>query len=259
MEEMHGIQLAARTVRKRLLSAGLRGCVAAKKPLLRPQSVKARLRFARQHYDWTVEQWNNVLWSDESSFQLFCGAKRAFVRRRKGERFSPQCIVPTVKHGGASLMVWGCMSGRGVGQLYLCVDTMRQDQYIRVLRNQMLPSAGTLYGEGQAFVFQQDNAPCHKARRVCDYLEHSGVEVLDWPAQSPNLNPIEHLWEVLYRTVQGKKPSSLDALWQLLSKASLLTLSRYWYIPCTKDAQLLSRQKVTTHDFKFTLRMFSTQ
>ncbi|KAI0238241.1 Ficolin-2 [Lamellibrachia satsuma] len=116
-------------------------------------------------------------------------------------------------------MVWGCMSGRGVGLLYLCVDTMRQDQYIRVLRNQMLPSAGTLYGEGQAFVFQQDNAPCHKARRVCDYLEHSGVEVLDWPAQSPDLNPIEHLWEVLYRTVQGKKPSSLDALWQLLSKA----------------------------------------
>ena len=45
------------------------------------------------------------------------------------------------------------------------------------------------------------------------------MEVLDWPAQSPDLNPIEHLWEVLYRRVQGKKPSSLDALWQLLSEA----------------------------------------
>ena len=66
---------------------------------------------------------------------------------------------------------------------------------------------------------QQDNAPCHKARRVCDYLEPSGVEVLDWLVQSPDLNPIEHLWEVLYRKVQGKKSSSLDALWQLLSEA----------------------------------------
>ena len=155
----------------------------------------------------------------KSSVQLFCGAKRAFLKRRKGERFSPQCIVPTVKHGGGSLMVWECMSGRGVGQLYWCVYTMRQEQYIRVLRNQMLPSARIIYGEGQAFVFQQDNAPCHKARRMCDYLEHSGVEVLDWPAQSPDLNPFEHLWEVLYRRVHGKKTGSLDALWQLRSEA----------------------------------------
>ena len=219
MEDDHGVHVSSRTVRSRLFSAGLRGCVAAKKPLLRDPTIRKRLAFAREHRDWTIEQWNSVLWSDESSFQLFCGAKRAYVRRRVGEKYSPQCIVPTVKHGGGSLMIWGCMSGLGVGQVYRCEGTMRQDQYIRVLRNHMLPSATALYGQGQAFVFQQDNAPCHKARRVCAFFERSGVVVLDWPAQSPDLNPIEHLWEVLFRKVQGRKPSNLDALWQLLREA----------------------------------------
>ena len=141
------------------------------------------------------------------------------MRRRVGERYSPQCIVPTVKHGRGSLMDWGCMSGRGVGQLYRCEGIMRQYQYVRVLRNHMLPSASSLYGEGEAFVFQQDNAPCHKANNVMSFLECSHTEILQWPAQSPDLNPIEHLWEVLFRKVERRKPGSLKSLWQLLHAA----------------------------------------
>ncbi len=116
-------------------------------------------------------------------------------------------------------MVWGCMSGGGVGQLYRCEGTMRQDQYMRVLRNHMLPSAASLYGEGQAYLFQQDNAPCHKARNVMSFFERSNIEVLQWPAQSPDLNPIERLWEVLFRKVERSRPGSLEALWQLLHAA----------------------------------------
>jgi len=85
-------------------------------------------------------------------------------------------------------MVWGCMSGREVGQLYRWEGTMCQDQFISPLKSHASP-ASALYGEGQAFCFKQDNAPCHKARRGCDFMEHSDVEVSDWPAQSPDLNP----------------------------------------------------------------------
>ena len=103
--ESEGVSVSSSTIWQRLNSAGLHGCVAVKKPLLRPANINSLLEFARRHNNWTVQQWDTELWSEESAFQLFCGAKQAIVRRRVDERYSPQCIVPTVKHGGGSLMV----------------------------------------------------------------------------------------------------------------------------------------------------------
>ena len=156
MKQEQGIDLGERTVRKRLREAGLRGCVAAKKPLLFAVNCKRRLSFACAHKIWTVDDWKTVLFSDESSFELFCSEKRVYVKSSVGERYARQCCVPTVKHGGGSLMVWGCMSGLGVGQLYRCVGSINQDQYIGILQNAMLPSATALFGQGMPFSFQQD-------------------------------------------------------------------------------------------------------
>ena len=123
--------------------------MAVKKPLLRDATVRKRLAFAREHRDRTIAQWDSVLWSDESTFQIFCGVERAFVCRSVGERYRLQCVIPTVKHEGGSLMIWWCMTGLGVGQVYRCKGTTRQDQYISELRNHTLPSATALYGQGQ--------------------------------------------------------------------------------------------------------------
>ena len=68
---------------------------------------------------------------------------------------------------------------------YSCQQMAADPAFVVDLRQNMLPSSTALYGQGQAFVFQQDNAPCHKARRVYAFFERSGVVVLDWPAQSP--------------------------------------------------------------------------
>ena len=95
-----------RTIRNRLMKAGLRGGVAAKKLLLRKANKVKRLQWARKHANWTISQWKTVVWSDESKFELFGNKRRIFVHRHQNEHYILQCIVPTVKHGGGSIMVW---------------------------------------------------------------------------------------------------------------------------------------------------------
>ncbi|XP_065640447.1 transposable element Tcb2 transposase [Hydra vulgaris] len=219
LSEEHGVTLATRTVRQRLLKAGLCGCVAAKKPLLSATNVRRQLAFAKAHKDLTVYDCKHVLFSDEKSFKLFLSSKRVIVRRRVGEKFSKNCIAPTVKHGGKSLMIWGCMSGYGFGHLYRCTGSMNQHQYIDILQNTVFPSASALFWQLNSFFFQHDNAPCHKAKTVTDFLRRSQVAVLDWPAQSPDFTPIENLWSVTAKNIEGKRPSNLNSLKLILQDA----------------------------------------
>ena len=106
-----------RTIRNRLMKAGLRGRVAAKKLLLRKANKVERLQWARKHANWTISQWKTVVWSGESKFELFGNRRRIFVRRHQNEQYIPQCIMPTVKHGRGSIMVWGCFAGHKIGDL----------------------------------------------------------------------------------------------------------------------------------------------
>ena len=213
-----GTLVCTQTVRNRLREAGLRGCVAAKKPLLSKANKKARLEFARAHSAWSAEDWQRVLWSDESSFELFNTHRRVYVRRREGERFKEECLVPTVKFGGGKIMVWGCFGGGRLGHLVKVTGTMDQRSYKTTLENHMLPSGLLIYGN-QQYIFQQDNAPCHKARSVTEFLHQHGVRVMEWPAQSPDLNPIENLWQQMKVTVGKHSPRSMDELFENIEAA----------------------------------------
>ena len=206
------------TVRRRLLDKEMYGRVAVRKPHLRKEHRSKRLNWATDHLQWTPEQWSRVLWSDESNFQLYLTGKRVFVRRRPGERLLEDCVTPTVKHGGGHVMVWGCMCSQGVGILRRIDGNLRKEGYTDLLSTAMLPSAVALFPDGD-FVFQQDNARVHTAHVVRDWFEDNDVAVMDWPAQSPDLSPIENLWEILFRKVQNKQPSNLDELWQILCTA----------------------------------------
>lgn len=209
------------TVKNRLLDVGLFGRVAIRKPLLKTVHKQKRLQWAKIHSNWTMEQWKKVLWTDESKFEKFGSNRRQYVRRRAGERVMESCIIPSVKHGGGNVMVWGCFGNNQVGDLVRVEGILEKKQYHRILGRNAVPSGMHVIGEG--FVLQQDNDPKHTSHLCKQYLERKQaagkLELMVWPPQSPDLSPIELLWEELDRKVKENMPNSVDGLWQCLLEA----------------------------------------
>ncbi|KAI5706979.1 hypothetical protein M8J75_013076 [Diaphorina citri] len=206
------------TIKRRLQKSGLNGRIAVSKPLLRPINKKKRLSWAQNHKDWTIDQWKKVLWSDESKFEIFGSKRRVFVRRRPGERVAEGCTVASVKHGGGSVMVWGCFGGSGVGDLVRIEGIMRKEEYKKILEDNVVPSGTNLIGNG--FIFQHDNDPKHTSKLCKGFLasqeQQSVLKVMEWPPQSPDCNPIELLWDHLDRQVRKSCPTSQSDLMRIL-------------------------------------------
>jgi hypothetical protein len=109
-----------------------------------------------------------------------------------------------VKHGGGSILVWGCVSANGFGGLVHNLGTKNAEKYQKILIHHAVPSGTRLHGE--KFIFQHDNDP-----------KRTGL--MEWPPQSPDLNIIEQIWDHLDREKNEKQPKSLDELWTILQNA----------------------------------------
>ena len=209
------------TVKGRLEEKGMIGRIAVRKPLLRPVNKQKRLKFAQEHVEWTIDQWKSVLCLDESKFELFGSHWRQYVRRNVNEKSEPDCIVTTVKHGGGSVMFWGCFSHTGVGQLKKIEAIMKKEQYHSILQRHAIPPGINLIG--REFIFQQDNDLKHTSRLCTSYLELKKVagdlNIMEWLPQTLDLNPIELFWEELDRRVRDLKPANLPGLWDCLNEA----------------------------------------
>jgi RNAse (barnase) inhibitor barstar len=169
-----------------------------------------------KHRHWTVEDWKRVVWSDETKVNRVGSDGYEWVWKRPGSAITEQHVKGTVKFGGGSLMMWGCMTAQGVGYACRINGGMDAQLYTRILDDEFLKTLEYHGLEMDKIIFQQDNDSKHTSHIARQWFENKGIEVLDWPSQSPDLNPIEHLWHHLKRQVAAysTEARNIDELWE---------------------------------------------
>ncbi|GFY35396.1 transposable element Tcb2 transposase [Trichonephila clavipes] len=201
----HTTQATARpisrfTVARRLLGGGL----FARRPVrcvpLTPAHRRKRSLWCREHRNWRDNEWGRVLFTNESRFSLTSDSHRILIWRERGRRNHPSNIIERDRYGGRGALVWGGImlgsrtdlhifdAGSVTGTRY-CNEILLP--YVRLFRGAM----------GLQFLFMDDNAPCHRTVAAEQLID---IERMDWSARSPDLNPIEHVWDFLGRRLAAR-------------------------------------------------------
>ena len=189
--------VSPRTVRNRLREANIHPQRPAIRPTLLQRHREARLAWCRRHRRFNNRDWVEVLFTDESRFHIDSSDSRSRTYRRVGERYSDACVIQRRPYGGGSVIVWGGITAHGRTPLVVVDGSLTGIRYRdKIVRHHVMPF---IRNSQHNVILQQDYARPHTARVVSDYLRQQNVNVLPWPAMSPDLSPIEHVLDEMER------------------------------------------------------------
>jgi transposase len=207
------LPVSPHTISRRLDEIGLYGRVQETEYELTEFDIQRRLAFANQYLHWTEDQWARVFFSDETNFYLGHHG-RTYVRRPVGASHDPKYMRQEQQlHGKVSL--WGCICAEGLGHAELYAGSLDSTRHRDILRYSLIPTFKQFYPAGPWY-FQQDNVRFHTTPDTVTYLHNKGVTLLEWPPWSPDLNPIENLWNVLKARVYARFPQTMEEMEQFI-------------------------------------------
>ena len=209
-------RISAQTVRRALKNMGMKSIVKKKKTFLSAKHKSERLDFARQHQYWIIEDWKRFIWSDETKINRLGPDGRKWAWKTANEPLQERFVQGTIKYNGGNIMMWGCMTYQGVGFACRIDGGMDAELYTNILNDELQQTVEYFGIEVNNIIFQHDNDPKHTSRRAQKWLEEHHITTLKWPAQSPDLNPIEHLWDYLKRKLAeyNEPPQGMIELWE---------------------------------------------
>ena len=161
-------------------------------------------------------------------------SRQVKIWRSVGERFNTECLAPTFKSSRQSVMIWWCFAGGIKGPLVFCdkvkeKERINSDTYNTFLKTYLLPYKHAVRElTGGSVVYQQDNAPIHTSRATKEWLRTNKIATIDWPANLPDLNPIENIWKLLKDNIQKREdfPRTVNELkialrkeWEILDRS----------------------------------------
>jgi DDE superfamily endonuclease len=128
------------------------------------------------------------------------------VLRLSTESLLSDCLNRTLKFP-ESVMIWGCMTSKGLGSLHFIEGTMNSTKYTEILRESLIPSI-TQYFDNGDFIFQQDGASCHTSKFTKTWMMKNNMSFWTWPSGSPDLSPIENVWAIMKKELRKKRPKN---------------------------------------------------
>lgn len=221
LQQEHQLLVSDQTARRRLHEANLHSRRPIRVPALRRGNRGRRLLWAQEHVLWDNEQWSTVLFTDESRFGFHPDSRRTRVWRVPGRESRLQHPQEVHSYQAGTIMVWaGIRIGARTDLVFVRGNMNAQKYRDEVVEPVIIPHRVQI---GQQFVLMHDNARPHTARLVSSALQDNDVTVMRWPAQSPDMNPIEHAWDMLQRRAMHALPPNLATEEQLF-----LHLQRTW-------------------------------